>query len=83
MKNTIYGGILIILGALTVPIEWDMTFFFLTLMLGGLAIFVKEDGGEQIESCGKETYAEEPGEGTDGYIQSDKRTIGYSRTGTD
>lgn len=83
MKNTIYGGILIILGALTVPIEWDATFFFFTLILGGLAIFVKEDGGEQIESSRKKTYAEEPGKGADGHIQPDERAVGYSCTGTD
>lgn len=34
IKNKIYGIIFIVIGALTVPIEWDATFFLFTLMLG-------------------------------------------------
>ena len=29
IKNKIYGIIFIVLGALTIPIEWDATFFYL------------------------------------------------------
>lgn len=41
IKNKIYGIIFIVLGALTIPIEWDATFFLFTLMLGCL-LFVSE-----------------------------------------
>lgn len=34
IKNKIYGIIFIILGALTIPIEWDATFFLFALMVG-------------------------------------------------
>ena len=34
IKNKIYGMVFIVLGALTIPIEWDATVFLLTLMLG-------------------------------------------------
>ena len=33
-RNKIYGIIFIILGALTIPIEWDATFFLFALMVG-------------------------------------------------
>lgn len=33
IKNKIYGIIFIILGALTIPIEWDATFFLFALMV--------------------------------------------------
>lgn len=32
IKNKIYGIIFIVLGALTIPIEWDATFFLFTLI---------------------------------------------------
>ena len=34
IKNKTYGIIFIVIGAFTVPIEWDATFFLFTLMLG-------------------------------------------------
>lgn len=34
IKNKIYGIIFIVLGALTIPIEWDATFFLFALMVG-------------------------------------------------
>jgi len=43
IKNKIYGIIFIILGALTVPIEWDATFFLFTLMLGILLFISREN----------------------------------------
>lgn len=39
IKNKIYGMVFIVLGALTIPIEWDATFFLFTLMLG-ILLFV-------------------------------------------
>jgi hypothetical protein len=39
IKNKIYGIIFIVLGALTIQIEWDATFFLFTLMLG-ILLFV-------------------------------------------
>ena len=41
IKNKIYGIIFIVLGALTIPIEWDATFFLFTLMLGILLFVIK------------------------------------------
>lgn len=43
IKNKIYGITFIILGALTVPIEWDATFFLFTLMLGILLFVSREN----------------------------------------
>lgn len=34
IKNKVFGLISILLGALTIPIEWDATFFLFMLMLG-------------------------------------------------
>lgn len=42
IKNKIYGIIFIVLGALTVPIEWDATFFLFALMIG-IALFVARE----------------------------------------
>ena len=41
IKNKIYG--VIVLGALTIPIEWDATFFLFTLMLGILLFVSREN----------------------------------------
>ena len=41
IKNKIYGIIFIVLGALTIPIEWDATFFLFTLMLGMFTVRIK------------------------------------------
>lgn len=43
IKNKIYGIMFIILGALTVPIEWDATFFLFTLMSGILLFISREN----------------------------------------
>lgn len=43
IKNKIYGIIFIILGALTIPIEWDATFFLFTLMVGILLFASREN----------------------------------------
>lgn len=41
IKNKIYGIIFIILGALTIPIEWDATFFLFALMVGYFALCIE------------------------------------------
>lgn len=41
IKNKIYGIIFIVLGALTIPIEWDATFFFIYLDVGHFIICIK------------------------------------------
>lgn len=43
IKNKIYGIIFIILGALTIPIEWDVTFFLFALMVGILLFASREN----------------------------------------
>ena len=43
IKNKIYGIIFIVLGALTIPIEWDATFFLFTLMLSILLFVSREN----------------------------------------
>ena len=42
IKNKVVGLISIVLGALTVPIEWDATFFLFMLMLG-ISLFVARE----------------------------------------
>ena len=42
IKNKIYGMIFIVLGALTVPIEWDVTFFLFALFLA-IVLFVARE----------------------------------------
>ena len=43
IKNKIFGIIFIILGALTIPIEWDATFFLFALMVGILLLASREN----------------------------------------
>lgn len=42
IKNKIYGIIFIVLGALTIPIDWDATFFLFALMVG-IVLFVSRE----------------------------------------
>ena len=42
IKNKVFGLISIVLGALTIPIEWDATFFLFMLMLG-ISLFVARE----------------------------------------
>lgn len=42
IKNKIYGIIFIVLGALTIPIDWDVTFFLFALMVG-IFLFVSRE----------------------------------------
>lgn len=41
--HKIYGIIFIVLGALTIPIEWDATFFLFALMVGILLFASREN----------------------------------------
>lgn len=43
IRNKIYGIIFIVLGALTIPIEWDATFFLFALMVGILLFVSREN----------------------------------------
>ena len=43
IKNKVVGLISIVLGALTIPIEWDATFFLFTLMFGSLLFVSREN----------------------------------------
>lgn len=43
LKNKLYAIAIIFLGALSVPIEWDATFFLFTLMVGVMLFFSKEN----------------------------------------
>lgn len=43
IKNKIYGIVFIVLGALTIPIEWDATFFLFALMVGILLFVSREN----------------------------------------
>ena len=42
IKNKVFGLISILLGELTIPIEWDATFFLFMLMLG-ISLFVARE----------------------------------------
>jgi len=43
LKNKLYSFLFILLGALSVPIEYDGTFFIFALMLGVPLFFAKEN----------------------------------------
>ncbi len=43
LKNKLYAIAIIFLGALSVPIEWDVTFFLFALMFGLTLFFAKEN----------------------------------------
>lgn len=43
IKNKIYGIVFIVLGALTIPIDWDATFFLFALMVGILLFASREN----------------------------------------
>lgn len=43
LKNKLYAIAIIFLGALSVPIEWDATFFLFALMVGVILFFSKEN----------------------------------------
>lgn len=42
IKNKIYGIIFLVIGTLTVPIEWDVTFFLFTLFVA-IVLFVARE----------------------------------------
>ena len=41
--NKIFAIIMILIGALLVPVEWDATFFLFTLIVGGYLFFAKRN----------------------------------------
>lgn len=43
IKNKVYAIMLLTLGALTVPIEWDATFFLFVSIAGLMLFFSKEN----------------------------------------
>ena len=43
IKNKIYAILIVLIGALSVPIEWDATFFLFTLMFGILLFVSREN----------------------------------------
>ena len=43
IKNKIYAALIILIGALSVPVEWDATFFLFTLIVGGYLFFAKRN----------------------------------------
>ena len=43
LKNKLYAIAIIFLGALSVPVEWDATFFLFALMAGLVLFFSKEN----------------------------------------
>lgn len=43
LKNKLYAIVIIFLGALSIPIEWDATFFLFALVVGLVLFFEKED----------------------------------------
>lgn len=43
LENKFYAIVIIFLGALSIPIEWDATFFLFALMVGLVLFFSKEN----------------------------------------
>lgn len=43
LKNKLFAMLIILIGALSVPVEWDATFFLFALMMGLTLFFSKEN----------------------------------------
>lgn len=43
LKNKLYAVAIIFLGALSIPIEWDVTFFLFAVLVGVVLFFEKEN----------------------------------------
>ncbi len=43
IKNKIYAVLIILIGALSVPIEWDATFFLFSLIMGGTNVLCENE----------------------------------------
>lgn len=43
LKNKVFGVLFVILGGLSIPIEWDITVFLVALMMGTAMFFAKEN----------------------------------------
>ena len=78
VKNKIHAVLFILLGALSVPIEWDATFFLFTLIIGGYLFFSKENWiyeGEEDDGTSREkTCSKVKAKRENHYIQSHKGT---------
>ena len=78
IKNKIYAVLLILIGALTIPIEWDATFFLFSLMMGTLLFVAKEnwiyEGEEDDGTSREETYSKIGTEKENSHLQSNKGT---------
>lgn len=74
IKNKIYAVLIILLGALSVPIEWDATFFLFSLIMGVPLFFAKTnwiyEGDEDDGTSREETCSEISAKRKDRYIQS-------------
>ena len=78
VKNKIHAVLFILLGALSVPVEWDATFFLFTLIMGGCLFFSKENWiyeGEEDDGTSREkTCSKVKAKRENHYIQSHKGT---------
>lgn len=78
VKNKIHAVLFILLGALSVPVEWDATFFLFTLIMGGCLFFSKEnwiyEGEEDDGTSLEKTCSKVKAKRENHYIQSHKGT---------
>lgn len=74
IKNKIYAVLIILIGALSVPIEWDATFFLFSLIMGVPMFFAKTnwiyEGDEDNGTSREETRSKIRAESQDRHIQS-------------
>ena len=78
IKNKIYAVLLMLIGALTILIELDATFFLFSLMMGILLFVAKEnwiyEGEEDDGTSREETYSEIGTKEKGRHLQSHKGT---------
>lgn len=74
IKNKIYAVLIILIGALSVPIEWDATFFLFSLIMGVPLFFAKTnwiyEGDEDDGTSREETRSKIRAESQNRHIQS-------------
>lgn len=77
--NKIFAIIMILIGALLVPVEWDATFFLFTLIVGGYLFFAKRNWivllGNGYGKSRTKKRTEVRTKIQNSYIQSHKRAI--------
>lgn len=90
LKNKFYATAVIFLGALSVPVTRDGTFFLFHLMLGLMLFFSKENliyGGGGLMGCAevrrtkKNVPKAKRNESKNGHLQFNKSTVGSRDTG--